>query len=175
MNTTGRRELLRRLGEQLDRGTGFNLANISRVLGATDPRYGPPTWKTDEWERYASAVERVSQTPVTTRREEGGALVVVQADGSPLTEEYLADARVIVAYSPQVVAEVEHLRHLVAAADLVLSEGEKDVMALVVAGLELLAVDPCGHDPGEELDRHCPSCRMRSALRAMGHQGSTPP
>jgi hypothetical protein len=181
MREAVREEVLRRLGALPDGDTGFDLANVRRMLEGADCTRAdgpdvllPHPWTREGWERYANAVERVATT-VLRRHEVDGKIGWTYEDGSQLTEAYLADAKLIVWGSPQVVTEVERLRTLVRAADLALNADEQKVMGLIVAGLELLAVDPCGHDPAEHLDEHCPSCRMRTALRGFGHAGDPAP
>ena len=173
MRRAAREELLRRLAARPDDRTGFDLTNIKRLLEASEEVATGGAWTLDGWERFAEAVERVSSTRLVERPGENGHSTWTHEDGSPLSEQYREDAQAIVAGAPNVVAEVERLRTLVEAAGLVLRADEERMMAVVVAGLELLAIDPCGHDPTEQLDEHCPSCRMRTALRGLGH-GSDP-
>ena len=173
MKGAARGELLRRLDTRPDDETGFDPANIRRVLEGPEEVATGGTWTPEGWERFAEAVERIASTKLREERADGKIAWTFE-DGSQLSDEYLADARAIVHGSPLVVAEVERLRTMVEAAGLVFNAHERRVMGLIVAGLELLAIDPCGHAPGENLDDHCPSCRMRSALAAFGHGRSGP-
>ena len=174
MKRAAREELLRRLRDEPDDGTGFDLSTIRRVLGGQEEVSTGGAWTPEGWERFADAVERIASTKLKQERSDGKTTWTFE-DGGELTEEYLADARVIVHGSPKVVAEVERLRVLVEAAGLVFNADEQRVVGLIVAGLELLAVDPCGHDPSEQLDEHCPSCRMRTALAAFKSAGDPAP
>jgi hypothetical protein len=168
-----RQELQRRIEAGLLGGdsTDFDMTNIARALGEvalSDPSHG---WTREDWERYATAVERVSQTKLRTEQI-GSHTCWTFEDGSPLSEQYLADARLIVHQSPQMVAEAERLRHLVHACKLVLATDEQDVMELVAAGLELLALNGCGDEPSAGLEDVCPTCRLRVVLRRMGERSS---
>lgn len=173
---TSRRELQRRLSIILTNGhaTGFDMGNIREVLTNAQDAATRRTWSDDEWDELAQAIERISTTPTASRRVDGGALATTQADGQPLSQQYLDDAACIIRNGQKITAEMERLRVLVEAAMLVLRVDEQDVMELVAASIEALQVFDCGDDPAQGLDDVCPSCRLKSALRRMSERRGQP-
>jgi hypothetical protein len=166
---TSRAELQRRLSRLLTNGhsTGFDMSNLREVLQNAEDAARQRTWTEEEWSELAEAIERVAHTPTAASRIEDGALLVTQADGQPITQQYQEDARLIVASGQRIVAEMERLRTLVEASMLTLRADEQHVAELVAAGLTVLVERDCGDDPEAGLDDVCAICRLRTALRRM--------
>ena len=170
IDESARQELRRQIAAQLRNGggTGFDMTVIERVLAEAEGAPVSEFWTAQTWEEFAEAMERVTQTAVKSDRVENGALLTVQEDGQPLSEQYRQDTQCILKHGTTVIEEVERLRTVVEATGLVLQAEERDVMALLVAGLEVLNVFDCGDDPSQGLEDVCPICRLREALRRIG-------